>query len=399
MSHLDEGCQVFWLAVADAVTIGSTRVHVGLAAALPPVVPSISKLNSLHAEGARTHAGVQAALRLLAILLEFLVAPLLLEARHTQSQLHLAVNTEAAAMFSYAALATEDPTDSAVFTAQDTISQQTHGQTLFLHHVLHAIDNEIQLTTEETKLRFAQSVWQGLPADSRTFWTHRALTARLARDRLDFLLTDGSMNTTQTPTHQDNINGESWDRPLSILSARNDITSNELGSCSLESRKRKVRHDEDGDDDEEPIRHDLDPENREIDADTHNENNDVPTPVLDLPEPLVIPPGTTFAEIQRVHAKLYRRNSKWAATFAALFKEPVAEAGRTLFICHLKHLLTHELQENAVSVEALWAAQDQASRDWWADQTSKAMTGHTGNRYIGFVSPIQEKKVTRKLQN
>lgn len=456
---------------------------------------------------------------------------------------HLAAATALAAMFSYAALTTEDPVESAVFTAQDTMPEETHGRALFLHHALHAMANVTQSKTEDEKLRLARSVWHQLSTDSHTFWTHRASTARLARDRLDFLLTNrstrlsrhhqslasqdlmnharlqlrnipagdprasiaapqpmamamdsepasgaslnedgreymrpaatqaGAGSTGDQPVPDRNIKVESEDqstqanalgitiqpenesnikleegsqspqlhaldtaelitcdrnikaedgeqstqadalntaeqsartnniqvgrgsRALSILSSRNGDHVEEPASSSLGSRKRKLRHDKDSDDEQKPPRHGLDPNAR-----TDTDDDDGPAPALELPEPLVIPRGTSFAEIERVHAKLHRRNPKWAAVFAAMFKEPVAEAGRTLFKCHLAHLLANEAQVT-ISVDELWAAQNETSRKWWADHTTKAMTGNGGNRYIGFVSPTYHKKITQQLQD
>lgn len=76
-----------WLAAADAVTVGSIRVHVESAAALSPVVPSTSSPNSQHTEGARTRAGVRALLRLFSILPESVsrCSPVL---RHQTHQTH-----------------------------------------------------------------------------------------------------------------------------------------------------------------------------------------------------------------------------------------------------------------------------------------------------------------------
>ncbi|EME43301.1 hypothetical protein DOTSEDRAFT_54163 [Dothistroma septosporum NZE10] len=90
-------------------------------------------------------------------------------------------------------LVTARPAISAVFLKKDDELPETIGQHLFIHHALHAICQDAELESPDEQIRgMAMGIWDGLSDRNKIFWAERAATARLVRDREDFLLTDGS---------------------------------------------------------------------------------------------------------------------------------------------------------------------------------------------------------------
>ncbi|KAK4621738.1 hypothetical protein CLAFUW4_07430 [Fulvia fulva] len=165
-------------------------------------------------------------------------------------------------------LVTDRPEISAVFIDKEDELPETFGQHLFTHHALHAICHDAGLLTPDEPIRgMAMGIWDGLSDRNKIFWTERAATAKLVRDREDFLLTDGS--TSLARDHEERTR-------IAVVEYKRSLMSDNISIADTASIADTVLTEEDLDelDAVEPIVHRVD---EETTRDSNDEARSAPT--------------------------------------------------------------------------------------------------------------------------